>query len=538
MPQAAPAVTVLNDLIGRIGAVETSEDLMPLRERLGDRLGEVRWVPNPGPQTQAWFCQADELFYGGSAGGGKSDLTIGLAMEEHEKSLVLRRFNSDAEDLAERMLEVLGTREGFNGQSLRWRDTLRQIDFGGCRDEKDKQRFKGKPHDLISFDEIGDFLEAQFRFIIGWNRSVNPVQRCRVVCTGNPPTTPEGLWVIKYWAAWLDPKHPRPAKDGELRWYTTGEDGKDIEVDGIGPHLINGEEVEARSRTFIRGKLEDNPDLTQTNDYAARLAALPAEYRAAYRDGSFEASMQDHAFQTIPTHWVQQAMERWTEHPPLNVPMCAMALDPAQGGADDNVIAKRYDGWFAPLVVIPGSETPVGSDCAGKVVIERRDSAVVVVDCDGGYGGTPIKTLKENEIPCVAYKGSEKSVQRTDDKTQVRFANQRAEAHWRLREALDPAQEWGSPIILPDDPELLADLTASTFQIGPRGVQIELKEKIRERIGRSPGKGDAVIMCWSEGQKQITHLCAGDSAEMGRGTKRRPRVVHGHQSVRNRGGKG
>src|SRR4051794_16272351 len=28
----------------------------------------MAWVPNPGPQTQAFLCEADELFYGGEAG--------------------------------------------------------------------------------------------------------------------------------------------------------------------------------------------------------------------------------------------------------------------------------------------------------------------------------------------------------------------------------------------------------------------------------------------------------------------------------------
>ena len=39
----------------------------------------MAWVPNPGPQTQAFLCEADELFYGGEAGGGKTDLGIGLS---------------------------------------------------------------------------------------------------------------------------------------------------------------------------------------------------------------------------------------------------------------------------------------------------------------------------------------------------------------------------------------------------------------------------------------------------------------------------
>ena len=38
-----------------------------------------KWTPTAGPQFQACFCEADELFYGGQAGGGKTNLGIGLA---------------------------------------------------------------------------------------------------------------------------------------------------------------------------------------------------------------------------------------------------------------------------------------------------------------------------------------------------------------------------------------------------------------------------------------------------------------------------
>jgi hypothetical protein len=55
----------------------------------------MAWVPNPGPQTQAFLCEADELFYGGEA-GGKTDLGIGLALTAHKRSLLLRRINKDA----------------------------------------------------------------------------------------------------------------------------------------------------------------------------------------------------------------------------------------------------------------------------------------------------------------------------------------------------------------------------------------------------------------------------------------------------------
>ena len=120
----------------------------------------MAWVPNPGPQTQAFVGEADELFYGGEAGSGKTDLGIGLALTEHKRSLLLRRINKDAVKIKPRIEEILGHDSGYNGQLQRWRLGQRQIDIAGCEQESDKQRFKGDPHDLIIFDEGTDFLES------------------------------------------------------------------------------------------------------------------------------------------------------------------------------------------------------------------------------------------------------------------------------------------------------------------------------------------------------------------------------------------
>src|SRR5574343_2022082 len=281
----------LKDVFAAYDALPEPQKAELMRD--ADRLiGKKRWVPNPGPQTAAFFSDADELFYGGQAGGGKSDLEIGLSLTEHHRSLLLRRTNKEALGLVERMAEVIGNRDGWSGQQGIWRLEDATVELSGCQLEEDKQKFKGSPHDLICFDEVSDFTETQYTFIIAWNRSTKPGQRCRVIAARNPPTRPEGLWVLKRWAAWLDPNHPNPAAPGELRWYTTGEEGDEIEVDGPGPHMIGGDLVVARSRTFIPAELADNPDLAATN-YAATLAALPEELRAAYRDGRFDAGLKD-----------------------------------------------------------------------------------------------------------------------------------------------------------------------------------------------------------------------------------------------------
>jgi len=487
----------------------------------------MSWIPNPGPQTTAYFSEADEIFYGGQAGGGKTDLALGLALNEHSRSLVLRRTNKEADGLVERLAEIVGSRDGWNSQAGLWRRPEgHTIELGGCQLEEDKQKRKGIPHDLIAFDEVSDFTESQYTFIIGWNRSADAKQRCRVVAAGNPPTRPEGLWVIHRWAAWLDPQHHNPAHPGELRWYTTIK-GKDTEVEGPGPHVVEGEAkpVYARSRTFIPAELSDNPDLAATN-YDAVLSALPEELRAAYRDGRFDLALRDEAFQAIPTAWVIAAQQRWTVTPPMGVPMCAIGVDVAQGGNDKTVLAIRHDGWYAPLISVPGAETPDGQTVAGLVIKNRRNDAKVIVDVGGGWGGDAYGHLKENGIDTVSYMGVKPSNKRTVDK-QLKFFNTRTEAYWRFREALDPSQPQGSSIALPSDATLLSDLCAPTYEVGSNGIKLESKEKVCDRIGRSTDKGDAVVMAWHEGLKQ-------QNVQDGwRGlNNRKPKVVMGHSNTR------
>lgn len=476
------------------------EQLEAVKREAMRATAHLPWVPNPGPQQDAIDTQADELFYGGQAGGGKTDLGIGLALTRHKRSLLLRRIRQDAVKIAERTSDILGHRDGFNSQLLTWKlENGRQLDFGGCEYEQDKQRYKGYRRDLIFFDELSDFLESQYTFIIGWNGTADPTQRFRLVGAGNPPTTAEGLWVVRRWGAWLDPSHHNPAKPGELRWYTTIE-GKDTEVDGPGPHKIGGRPVMARSRTFLPASLSDNIDLMKSG-YAATLEALPEPYRTAYREGRFDVALNDDERQLIPTAWIREAQQRWTPEPPA-VPMTCMGVDVAGGGPDNNVIAIRYDAWFAPLIVIPGSKVPIGTDVAGMILSKRRNGAMVVIDMGGGYGGSAFTHLRENGIEAVAFKGAEGSSRRTDDK-RLGFVNKRSEAWWKLREGLDPSQHGGSPIALPDDPELVADLVAPHFEVTARGVKVENKDDIKERLGRSPDKGDALVMAWLEGQHGI-----------------------------------
>ena len=224
--------------------------------------------------------------------------------------------------------------------------------------------------------------------------------------------------------------------------------------------------------------------------------------------GNFLAARQDQDFQVIPTQWVRDAMERWkaNPNPPAGVPMCAMGCDMVMGGKDDAIIAPRYDYWFDKFVAIPGKDVPDGN-LGGHIIINRKDNALVIIDMGGGYGGATWNCLKDNlgTHNLRSYKGAESGVGRTKDR-QLGFINKRSSSIWALRDALDPSQLGGSCICLPPDPLLLADLTAPTFEITPRGIKVESKEEVCKRLGRSPDRGDAVVMANAEGVRGLTPL--------------------------------
>jgi hypothetical protein len=486
---------------------QLQETVLSAKERAGRK-----WTPNPGPQTEAYFSQADCLLYGGEPGGGKSQLILGLAFNCHERSLIMRRQYGDLDRLVEDALKIHGSRNGFNGSPPpKLRVSEKQIiDFAAAHRVGDEQGQMGKGRDLLGIDEATHFAESQIRFLMGWSRTDTPGQRVRTVLATNPPLTAEGLWVNKMFAPWLDPTYHAPAQSGELRWVVSDDEGRDVWVEGPDDRreVKSGGKlklVRPTSRTYIPAKVSDNPYYAAT-DYERQLDAMPEPYRSLLM-GGFQTTFKDAENQVIPTAWIKLAQERWTPKPPRGVPMCAMGVDASGGGNDPLVIAPRYDGWYDKLIKVPGKDIPVdriGPYCAGIIVSHRRDGALVVIDMGGGFGGSTHDHLKANEVEIQRYLGAESTTKRSRD-GKLKFTNVRTAAYWLFREALDPAQAGGSPIALPDDPELVADLAALTFEPTPNGIKGESKDKVCERLGRSTDSGDAVVMAWWSGAKMPTH---------------------------------
>ncbi len=400
--------------------------------------------------------------------------------------------------------KILGTAEGYNGQDkiMRFKNATgpAMIEFAHCQHEDDKKKYQGRPADLIGFDEITHFTKTMFQYLSGWNRTDNKTQRTRIICTGNPPEQQEGRWVIQFWGPWLDKGHPNPAKPGELRWFTTVGD-EEQEVDGRGPHGEDerGRPIYAKSRTFIPASLLDNPYLTDTG-YEANLQALPEPLRSMLLRGRFDLAVNDLPWQIIPTAWVDAAMKRWTPNKPLGARMTSIGVDVAQGGSAETVISPRYGNWFAEQKCVKGIDTTDGAAVAGLVFSIMRDGCVVAVDVGGGWGADAHAHMSTQGVVSIPVNWVKTTTEKTADGTMA-FFNERARDWWRLREALNPNAE--VPLALPPDQTLKADLcTPLWFRRQSSGeIQVESKLEIIKRLhGRSPDRGDAIVMAHAHGE--------------------------------------
>jgi hypothetical protein len=519
--------TALEELTARFQQL-SPEEIQQKSAEITAFIGDRVWYPQEGPQTEALLSDAFVLLYGGSAGSGKTDLGIGAAMTEHKRALLIRRQFTDLKGLTDRSIQINGTRDGFNGSSpprLNTRDN-RLLMFGSAKDENALMSLQGIPRDLLYVEEAAQLPEHSIKTLIGWTRSNDPDQRCRVILGSNPPLSDEGAWMAQIFAPWLDPTHPNPAEPGELRWFCTDHYGEDVAVPGPGVYEYNDEgypvlskkdendnaAYRAQSRTFVPARLKDNKFLLDTG-YKQVLDNMPEPQRSALRDGNFAKARQDAELQLIPSDWIAAAQARWEPHPPDMMPQTCMGVDVAQGGMDRTIIARRHAGWYDELIDKPGRETPDGKSIAGLVMQHRMNMADIVIDMGGGYGGSAYEQLASNlpvypetgESSVHKYKGSEKSNRKTVQGG-LPFYNKRAEAYYRFREALDPGQPGGSDIALPTDDELFRQLCSIRLKEDDATVlQLEPKVNLVKRIGKSPDKADAVVMAWSRGGKPEMH---------------------------------
>ncbi len=205
-----------------------------------------------------------EVLFGGAAGGGKSygqmvDALLYALRYPGSKQLVLRRTFAELDKSLIRTSLALYPRSiySFNASSHVGRFKNGSIiDFGYCATENDVYQYQSAEYDLIRFDELTHFTEAQYLYLISRVRGANPYPK-QIKSSTNPGGVGHG-WV----------KH-RFVDVGAAGSAVTGEDGM--------------------TRIFIPSLLDDNVFLKRGDpNYEKRLLALPERERKALLYGNWD----------------------------------------------------------------------------------------------------------------------------------------------------------------------------------------------------------------------------------------------------------
>ena len=208
---------------------------------------------------------ADEVLFGGAAGGGKSwgqmaDALLFALRYPRSRQLILRRTVPEVEKTLLRIADELyppnlftykrGEKTGvfINGSLL---------DFGYLDAEADVYRYQGGEWDVIRFDEATHFTAFQYLYLLSRCRGANDYPKC-VKCSGNPGGVGHAFFKERF----VDPAPP----------------GTAFAADG-------------GTRLYLPAGLSDNRFLTAADPgYRRRLTLLPERERRMLLDGDWDLS--------------------------------------------------------------------------------------------------------------------------------------------------------------------------------------------------------------------------------------------------------
>ena len=240
-------------------------------------------------QKVAHECLADELCYGGAAGGGKSDWLLveaGAVLLEHpgveaalfrrtyeelEASLILRSHALYAHLVAFKLAKYEAGRKRWvffhrQGHSYLW--------FRYCARESDVYRYQSAQWVFLGLDEATHFTEFQYTYLTSRVRSRKKQVKVKIRLATNPGNVGH---------AWVKRRFIKPES------VETG--GCLIEPEQIWTPVAPSERPTQKmmSRCFVPAKLTDNHALMLADpDYFYRLQQLPEDERRMLSEGDWD----------------------------------------------------------------------------------------------------------------------------------------------------------------------------------------------------------------------------------------------------------
>ena len=291
---------------------------------LRDSRANIVWSPQEGPQAALVHCPVEEIFFGGSRGGGKTDAAIGfcaiksLKYGRQHKAIFFRRELPQLDAVIARSKEIyepLGatyneskkTWTFKNGATVRFRHLDRDSDAG---------KYQGQNNQTLCFEELTQFpspkpvlkLKATLRSTAG--------VPCQMLATGNPGG-PGHSWVKK---RYIDPN--------PLGWRPI--------------RILNEKTGRYRERVYIPSRLVDNRLLVEADpEYEDRIvdsANGDDQLLKAWLDGVWdivegayfsEWDSRKHVIPTcsLPDHWLRFRCGDWGSAKPFSFHWAAVASE-------------------------------------------------------------------------------------------------------------------------------------------------------------------------------------------------------------------
>lgn len=231
----------------------------------------ILWQPQSGPQTI--FCERPEfeVVYGGAKGGGKTDVLLMEGLRQIDKPRYhagfFRRTYKQLQEVIDRS-HVYFPRIGgkWQAQLYRWLfPSGARYDFCNIEHEDDKEKYQGWEFHYLAFDQLEQFTESQYDYILMQVRTADSAIRTYIRGSANPGGIGHG-WVK---GRWISEKDPYATYKRTFKM----PDGKTLDIESC----------------FIPAKVYDNKILLEANPlYLAQLMGLPAELRKAMLEGNWD----------------------------------------------------------------------------------------------------------------------------------------------------------------------------------------------------------------------------------------------------------